>query len=285
LKGAEFLTVYGNPLVAFHAYYGTTADNKPKMVASTIVEARADTFLWWNAPQCTGVGLSLCPAATPAQQINSGVFETTIYPGFSKEQAWDVGLVESRLDEVLVGVVNGLNVATQDAGSELSLALIDLRGAVSRLRGFISLVMPDALEDDELRTLLYGLPQKLDCERVASRVVSGATRVNGNEQNPKRCKAGETTPFGVLISPETVAFLLNEPYQADGKVNPELVKPRNILNGLSLLSAETATEFIASIHRIISEKSNSIATVEYIAPELSRLRLLGKARNSVAAKQ
>jgi hypothetical protein len=184
-----------------------------------------------------------------------------------------------------VSVVNGLNVATQDAGSELPLALIDLRGAVSRLRGFISLVMPDALEDDELRTLLYGLPQKLDCERVASRLVGGATRVNGNEQNPKRCKVGETAPFGVLISPETVAFLLNEPYQADGRVNPELVKPRNILNGLSPLSAKTAAEFIASIHRIISDKSNSIATVEYIAPELSRLRLLGKARNGDTAKQ
>ena len=66
-KGAIHLTIYGNPLVAFHVYYGQQTDNRQKIVATTIVEARADTFLWWDASQCLGgIAASLCPRNTYA---------------------------------------------------------------------------------------------------------------------------------------------------------------------------------------------------------------------------
>ena len=123
---------------------------------------------------------------------------------------------------------------------------------------------------------MYGLPEKSDCEEVTSRVVAGAIRANGDEKNPERCRTKEAVPFSALISPEAVSFLLREPYQADGSINPEVIKHRNILANLSPLSANTADALISVIRRVIGNDPTSIPAVEYLSPELNRLRLLGE---------
>lgn len=97
------------------------------------------------------------------------------------------------------------------------------------------------------------------------------------KHNPKRCGARDDVPFTALISPETVSFLLSEPYRVDGTLNPEQIKHRNILANLSPLSAQTADALIASVRKVIGSERTSSSTVEYLSPELNRLRLLGKA--------
>lgn len=195
---------------------------------------------------------------------------------------------ERRHDQLLVAIQAALLESAQTEGSRLAVAVRQLDGVVRAIKGVFALCFPNWLEENEaIRSMLFGLPDRARSYRRRSRVYFGDSTAyaRASEQERKTYSDfvdefdGLSTPpkeilVSQLLSEEVVLELLMGARSASVGLEARLISLRSLLVTLSISASETSKNLMYAARSALVAAEASDDRIPIVRHQLARLRTL-----------
>jgi hypothetical protein len=194
-------------------------------------------------------------------------------------------------------------------GSELYQAIDDLDGTVTAIRGTVALTLPGpSLHDDDLRSILYGYPDRAVCWHAKSRVETQAIIYEADTTRFKDQAAGIGLIDGVSVEPDdtdkdqavkdcsdesntallltnlldrkVLRFIATTPVNGAGTIVPQYLNRTNFLETVEELGRQGSDHLLKVLSKDLAEVKSEDNYHSFLKYQIDRLESLSLAASN-----